>query len=405
MKFVYNIGLLVYRSMVALSAPFHSKAAQMRAGRKEVWEKLSAVQTKGCVWFHSPSLGEFEQGRPIIEALKAARPGVKIVLTFFSPSGYEVRKNYAGADLVCYLPYDSAANAKRFIQAIQPSKAVFVKYDIWYHYLNELHKQNIPAYLVSAIFRPSQVFFKPYGAWYVKALHLYAHIYVQDAASQKLLDKFGVKKVTVAGDTRFDRVVEIVKQAKELPLIEKFKAGKKLVIIGSSWPKDEALLAQYIHQNPDYKYIIAPHEVHESHVNSIVKMLKVRIQRWSTFTESELASSNVLLIDTIRLLSSLYKYGEVAYIGGGFGVGIHNILEAATYGIPVIFGPNHQRFKEARDLTEQGGAFPIHDFISLQNRLNALLENETLRQNAGQIAGTYVQQQKGATHIIMENLK
>lgn len=404
MKFVYNLGLTAYKLIIQMAAPFHGKARKMVKGRKVVWEQLSSKDVEGCVWIHTPSLGEFEQGRPVIEALKSAHPDVKVLLTFFSPSGYEVRKNYDKADLVSYLPFDSAKNAKRFIEIIKPSKAVFVKYDIWFHYLNVLKKNEIPAYLVSAIFRPSQVFFKSYGAWYRKALELYELIYVQDVASLELLARFGVTNAHEAGDTRFDRVVEIVKNAKAIPLIEKFKDGRKLVVIGSSWPKDEVILAKYIHQNPDYKYIIAPHEVHESHINSIVKILKVRIQRWSTMTESELANSNVLIIDSIGMLSSLYKYGEVAYIGGGFGVGIHNILEAATYGIPVIFGPNYEKFKEARDLTNLKGAFSINDFISLQNTLNNLFGDENYLKETGKIAGEYVQQKKGATSMIMKKL-
>lgn len=404
MKFVYNLALTAYKLMIHLAAPFHGKASKMVEGRKKVWEQLLSGDFDGCVWFHTPSLGEFEQGRPVIEALKKKQPDTKVLLTFFSPSGYDVRKNYEHADLICYLPFDSARNARKFLAVAKPSKAVFVKYDIWYHYLNELNKHNVPSYLISAIFRPSQVFFKSYGKWYRKALDLYSQIFVQDAESLQLLTDFGITNTVEAGDTRFDRVVEIVKNAKPIPLIEKFKDGKKLIVIGSSWPKDEAILANYIHQNPDYKYIIAPHEVHESHINAIVNMLKLRIQRWSTLSESELPSSNILIIDTIGMLSSLYKYGEVAYIGGGFGVGIHNILEAATYGIPVIFGPNFKKFKEARDLTKQEGAFTIHDFISLQNKLNALLHNDEYLAKSGEVASTYVQDNKGATQMIIKKL-
>lgn len=404
MRILYNIGLSAYRLMIQVAAPFKVKASKMMEGRAEVWDKLKSGNFEGCIWFHTPSLGEFEQGRPVMEAIKEMHPDKKLVVTFFSPSGYEVRKNYDKADLVCYLPFDSARNAKRFVETLKPAKAVFVKYDIWVHYLEQLNAKQIPTFLISAIFRPSQIFFKTYGTWYRKALNLYSTIFVQDEASLKILSKYGINNVELAGDTRFDRVMQIVENAKPIPEVEKFKNGKPLMVFGSTWPKDEELLAKYIHQNPDYKYIIAPHEVHESHIGSIVKLLKVRIQRWSTMTESELESSNVLIIDIIGMLSSLYKYGELAYIGGGFGVGIHNILEAATYRIPVVFGPNYKKFKEARDLVDRKGAFAISDFISLQNQFNSLVGNPVQLNESGDIAGNYVNEQKGATQKILKKL-
>lgn len=405
MKFVYNIGLGVYRFLVNLVSPLHPKAAKMIAGRKEVWDKVKNGNYNGCYWFHAPSLGEFEQGRPLIEAIKNEKPDAKIVVTFFSPSGYDVRKNYENADLVCYLPFDSAKNAKQFIELLKPSKAIFVKYDIWYHYLNELKKHSIPSYLISAIFRPDQIFFKGYGKWYRKALDLYTHIFVQDNASAALLNEFKIPKVTVAGDTRFDRVIQIVENAKPIPLIEQFKDGKKVIVIGSSWPKDEDILLHYIHQNKeDLKYIIAPHEIHEAHVSSICKGLKVPYQKWTSLHENNLRESKVLVVDMIGMLSALYKYGEIAYIGGGFGVGIHNTLEAATYGIPVVFGPNYQKFKEAKDLIHNNAAFTISNFTSLQLIFDELLHNPSTLKNAGKNAGAYVQDKKGATEIILKEV-
>lgn len=405
MKIIYNIALGAYRLLVNIASPFNPKAAKMLVGRNAVWEKIKNKDFEGCYWFHAPSLGEFEQGRPVIEALKSIKPDIKIVVTFFSPSGYDIRKNYEKADLVCYLPFDSAKNAKKFIQYIKPSKAIFIKYDIWYHYLNELQKQEIPSYLISAIFRPNQIFFKGYGKWYRKALKMYTQIFVQDEMSSELLHKFDSENVTIAGDTRFDRVTQIVENAKPIAEIERFKAQNKVVVIGSSWPKDEEILTQYIHESgKDIKFIIAPHEIHESHISAICKALEVPFQRWTSLDETKLEESKVLIIDTIGMLSSLYRYGEFAYIGGGFGVGIHNTLEAATYGIPVVFGPNYHKFKEAKDLVSNNGAFTVTDFSSLKNIFDNLLNNAELLHDSGEKAKGYVQKQKGATKIILKEI-
>ena len=374
----------------------------MIQGRNEVWSRLEKQNIEGCYWFHAPSLGEFEQGRPLIESIKGADPTAKVLLTFFSPSGYDVRHNYPFADVVCYLPFDSHRNAVKFVEKVKPAKAIFVKYDIWYHYLNVLHQKHIPAYLISAIFREQQIFFKNYGAWYKKALLLYTQIFVQDPASFELLKIHGITRSAVARDTRFDRVYEIVKNAKQIPELISFKGKSTVVVSGSTWPKDEDLLIEYIHQSSDeLKFVIAPHEVHDAHVEAICKKLTVAYQKWSTLDPAKLVSSKVLIIDTIGLLSSLYRYGEWAYVGGGFGVGIHNTLEAATYGIPVVFGPNYQKFKEARDLIQRGGAFSVQSFDDLKTQFDMFANNQEERMEAGKVASMYVKQKKGATRYIL----
>jgi len=353
------------------------------------------------VWFHAASLGEFEQGRPVIEQLKREKPETKILLTFFSPSGYEIRKNYAGADIVSYLPLDVPGNAWYFVNLVKPSKAIFIKYEFWPNYLLALQAENIPVVSISAIFRPEQVFFKDYGKWYKKLLLTFQHIFVQDKFSKELLQAHGINNVTVAGDTRFDRVYDLYQQAKQLPLIEEFvKGAEKVIVAGSTWPKDEELLVQYLRLHPDVKLIMAPHEVHNSHIAEISKLLDGKFVRYSDATAENVKSTNCLVVDIIGILSSIYRYANVTYIGGGFGVGIHNTLEAAVYGLPVVFGTNYQKFREARELIAIGGAFSISNYVTLEAQFDLLLKDN----NAGKIAGEYVKSNTGATEMILKVL-
>jgi len=354
------------------------------------------------VWFHAASLGEFEQGRPVIEQLKREKPETKILLTFFSPSGYEIRKNYAGADIVSYLPLDVPGNAWYFVNLVKPSKAIFIKYEFWPNYLLALQAENIPVVSISAIFRPEQVFFKDYGKWYKKLLLTFQHIFVQDKFSKELLQAHGINNVTVAGDTRFDRVYDLYQQAKQLPLIEEFvKGAERVIVAGSSWPKDEELLVQYLRLHPDVKLIMAPHEVHNSHIAEISKLLDGKFVRYSDATAENVKSTNCLVVDIIGILSSIYRYANVTYIGGGFGVGIHNTLEAAVYGLPVVFGTNYQKFREARELIAVGGAFSISNYVTLEAQFDLLQKDNS----AGKIAGEYVKSNTGATEMILKQLK
>lgn len=406
MKLVYNIGLKAYQLALHIAAPFHLKAKQMLDGRAEVWSRLAqADKNAEYLWVHCASLGEFEQGRPIIEAFTTQNPKAKVLLTFFSPSGYEIRQNYEGADVVIYLPFDSKRNAERLLSELNITKAIFVKYEFWYHYLSALKKRNIPTYIVSAIFRKKQTFFRWYGAWYRKMLSCFTTLFVQNEASKSLLATIGVDNAVVAGDTRFDRVAAIVKQAKDLPEIAQFKNGKTVVVGGSTWPKDEELLIPFINQDKtETKYIIAAHEVHESHIKGICDALVVSFQRYTQMDKSTLAEAKVLIVDTIGILSSAYRYGEIAYIGGGFGVGIHNTLEAATYGMPVIFGPNYHKFQEAKDLVADGAAFSIHDYQELSSQLTNFLSDKRTLNQSSLAAANYVERNTGATDLILKSI-
>ncbi len=406
MKWLYNFGIYCYKQLVNLAAIKKPKAQKLAQGQKEVFLYLSQHLDPqgGYIWIHASSLGEFEQGRPLIEALKQARPDSKILLTFFSPSGYEVRKNYDGADLVCYLPFDLPGNVRRFLDLVKPTYAIFIKYEYWANYLNELKRREIPTYIVSAIFRPGQIFFRFYGAFFRRLLHNFTHLYVQDENSRKLLAEIGVSNVTVAGDTRFDRVCDIRQAAKELPLVETFTHNHTTLIAGSSWPKDEEILIEYFNRHPELKLMIAPHEIHEEHLQSIEKLLTRPALRYSQATPETIAQSDCLIIDCFGLLSSIYRYGTIAYVGGGFGVGIHNIAEAAVYGIPVIFGPNYDRFKEAHELIACHGGFAIHnndEFVALADRL--LTHPDQLKE-AGYSAGNYIASNSGATKLILKDL-
>lgn len=406
MAFLYNIGIRTYTLAIRLASPFNEKAALWIKGRKNIQKKISTVN-KGShrlVWFHAASLGEFEQGRPVMEALKKEQPDTRILLTFFSPSGYEIRKNYAGADYIYYLPADTPRNARHFIESVQPDAAVFVKYEYWYNYLNQLNKRHIPTYLISAIFRKEQPFFKTWGGLHRKMLHFFTRMFIQDEESARLLSSIGIQAFEQTGDTRFDRVKQIADTAQDIDKVAHFLNGAPAVVCGSTWPPDEELLLDYINRdNTDFKWIIAPHEIGENHIRTILGKCQKKVIRY-TQDEAGETDAKVLIIDCIGLLSSIYRYGKIAYIGGGFGIGIHNTLEAAVYGIPVIFGPRYQKFNEAVRLIQQGGAFSIHNKTELDELLDSLLQDQAITETAGRQALAYVNSQLGATAIIMKYL-
>lgn len=378
----------------------------MQKGEKEAFAILEKNIIKGekYLWFHAASLGEFEQGRPLIEEIKRNYPQYKVLQTFFSPSGYEVRKNYKGADITCYLPLDTPHNARRFIELAQPYMAFFIKYEFWTNYLNELHRRHIPTYSVSSIFREDQIFFKWYGRKYSKVLHTFTHLFVQNRISVELLKKIGVNNTTIVGDTRFDRVIEIYKRAKELPLVEKFKSDAFTLIAGSSWEPDENIFIPYFNSHPELKLIIAPHVIDESHLKSITEKITRKVVRYTQADEKTIAEADCLIIDCFGLLSSIYRYGEIAYIGGGFGVGIHNVLEAAVYGMPVVFGPNNRKFREALGLLACEGGFEIHDKEDFKELADRLITNKEFLKETGKSAYTYVRENAGALKKIMEKI-
>ncbi|MBN2636197.1 MAG: 3-deoxy-D-manno-octulosonic acid transferase [Prolixibacteraceae bacterium] len=408
MTFLYNTGIFFYTLLIKLAAPFSEKARLFVKGRNN-WEaqlQKNIEKDSSYIWVHCASLGEFEQGRPLIEAIKKQFPEYKIVLSFYSPSGYEVRKNYPLADVVCYLPTDTKTNAEKFIQIIHPKKVFFIKYEFWYHYINELKKNNIPLYSVSAIFRSNQHFFKnsSWGKWYRKLLTNFDHLFIQNESSAELLKSINISNFTISGDTRFDRVAEIAQNAKSIPLVEKFSGNSRIIVAGSTWKPDEELLLPFINQNPDVKFIIAPHEVSITNINRLQQLLKTRCILLSKANEKSITSFQVLIIDSIGLLSSLYQYGEIAYIGGGFGVGIHNILEAATFGLPVIFGPNYKKFKEAVDLENLSGAFPVKNQEELIEVLNALLKEKNKQEKSSAVCKKYVTKNIGSTQVIINKV-
>ena len=397
MNLIYNIGIYFYGALIFLASLFNEKAKLLRNGQHDAFKLLKANvdPDAGYVWFHAASLGEFEQGRPVIEQLKRIQPETKILLTFFSPSGFEVRKNYQGADIVSYLPLDTPGNARNFVNIVKPTRAIFIKYEFWPNYLLALKAANVPVFSISAIFRPEQVFFKGYGKWYLNLLCTFSHIFVQDKVSLDLLKNHRINNVTITGDTRFDRVYDLFTQAKQLPLIEEFvKNSPEVIVAGSTWPKDEELLVRYLKLHPQVKLIIVPHEVHSGHIMAISKLLDGKFVRYSEATPENVKKTNCLVVDVIGVLSSIYRYAGVAYIGGGFGVGIHNTLEAAVYGIPVVFGPTYQKFREARELIAVGGAFSISNYTILEAQFDRLLKDN---KQAGKMAGEYVKQNTGAT--------
>lgn len=406
MKLLYNIAMLIYQSFIWLASKFNNnKATLFLSGRENVFALLEQKRLSGehYVWFHAASLGEFEQGRPIMESLKNSHPEFKILLTFFSPSGYEVRKDYQGADIICYLPMDMSWNVKRFLDIVQPDCAIFIKYEFWMNYLLELKKRQIKTYIVSAIFRESQLFFRSYGGFYRRLLKSFTHLFVQNDESVRLLHSIGFDNVTKVGDTRFDRVADIAAKSKDLPIVQAFKSDTKVLIAGSSWPNDENILLPYFNQNFPLKLIIAPHEIDEEHLQSIISQLKRPYIRYSQATIENVKEADCLIIDCFGLLSSIYRYGEIAYIGGGFGVGIHNILEAAVYGIPVIFGPNYKKFQEAVDLIELGGTFSIADYTGFSRLMSDLLvDNSSLYASSAAVSNDYSQRNRGATIKVLD---
>ena len=403
MLFIYNLGIALYSLVIRLLSPFNHKANQIYNGRKNSFQKIdSGSIPKNAIWVHCASLGEFEQGRPVIEMIKRKLPNEKIVLTFFSPSGYEIRKNYAGVDGVLYLPADTSANAKRFVKELNPKIAIFVKYEFWHHFYKQLALVGVPNYSISSIFRPNQIFFKSYGSWFRSILKNVDLFFCQDEQSVKLLNNIGIFNCSIAGDTRFDRVFEIAQSVKSIDGIENFVDGKTVLIAGSTWFPDEELLVQYIEKHPNFKLIIAPHEIDDDHIVKLKSLISVK---YSLFTEKKFDTwhdSQILIVDTIGLLSSLYQYGTVAYIGGGFGKGIHNILEAATFGLPIIFGPNYLKFKEARDLIQLNSAFSIKDYQELEIVFDNLLLNADVLLNSSIAAKNYVKLNVGATDKIMD---
>jgi len=403
MKILYTLGIYVYGFAIFLASLFNEKARLLRKGQHNAFALLKEKVDPDAdyVWFHAASLGEFEQGRPVIEQLKKDQPDTKILLTFFSPSGYEVRKDYDGADIVSYLPLDIPGNAWYLLNLVKISKAIFIKYEFWPNYLLALQAANVPVFSISAIFRPEQVFFKGYGTWYKNLLKTFKHIFVQDEPSHELLKVHGISNVSVAGDTRFDRVYDLFSQAKQLPLIEEFvKDAGKVIVAGSTWPKDEELLVGYLKLHPDVKLILVPHEIHAAHIAGISKLLDGKFVRFTEADSTNIRTTNCLVVDTIGMLSSIYRYANVAYIGGGFGTGIHNTLEAAVYGVPVLFGPNYLKFREACELIAAGGAFEVTNAVTLGAQLDRLFMDK----QAGKIAGEYVKQNTGATKMIINLL-
>lgn len=403
----YNLAISLYEFAAKVAALFSSKPAKMLEGQKRAFMYLlnNLDPYDKHIWVHAASLGEFEQGRPLIERIRKDYPKYKIVLTFFSPSGYEVRKDYKGADYVCYLPFDTPDNAMMFVRIVKPVVAYFIKYEFWRNYLRELHKNDVPAYSISSIFRPNQIFFRWYGKSYREVLHCFDHFFVQNEESKKLLFSAGVTFSTVVGDTRFDRVLDIRAEAKPLPLVERFKGDALTLVAGSSWGPDEDIIISYFNAHPEMKLVIAPHVVSDSHLKEIESKLKRPFVRYTQATEESVQQADCLIIDCYGLLSSIYRYGEISYVGGGFGVGIHNVLEAAVYGIPVIFGPKNKKFREARHLLEQKGGFEIRNSQEFETLMNRFLSDKVYLQTSGKAAGDYVKNNSGALEKIMEYMK
>jgi 3-deoxy-D-manno-octulosonic-acid transferase len=406
MALLYNIGIYLLTGLAYLFSPFNKKVRLWINGNKNWFESIKNKVSSGerYVWIHCASLGEFEQGRPLIEAIRKEKPHVKIILTFFSPSGYEIRKNYQMADIVCYLPVDTPANARRFVSIIDPAVVIFVKYEFWYNYLKTLGEKKIPLYLIAGIFSRDQQFFKWYGCFFRRILKNFSWFFVQDRDSSDLLETIGLKNVTVAGDTRFDRVIEIAGNAKDIPILEKFRNGEKLFLAGSSWKEDDDIITEYINRYPDrMKWVFAPHEIDSGNIERLVKLLKTKHVRFSRFTDDD-TDARVLILDNIGMLSSAYRYASLAAIGGGFGKGIHNILEPACWGIPVLFGPNHRKFREAIELIQQGGAFSFKNYNDFEEIIGRLLSDEQLYKQASEITVQYVRENTGATRKIMQGI-
>ena len=423
---MYNIIMYAIQLGVAIASLFNEKVRKMWRGEREAFRILKEQVDPNAqyVWFHAASLGEFEQGRPIIERLRQEYPEYKILLTFYSPSGYEVRKNYQGADIICYMPIDTVTNARRFLRLVRPCMAFFIKYEFWYNFLHILKHRNVPTYSVSSIFRPNQVFFRWYGKNYGRVLRCFTKFFVQNEQSKELLNSIGITEVEITGDTRFDRVLQIKEAAKQLPVVEEFlleegdSSKTKVFVAGSSWLPDEEIFIKYFNEHRDWKLIIAPHVIGEDHLQQIESLLEGR--KVIRYTEAEkslnasdtsltshlspLTSSDVLIIDCFGLLSSIYSYGQIAYVGGGFGVGIHNLPEAAVWGIPVFFGPNNEHFQEAQELKKNGGGLEIHNYEEFAARMDELTADPASLLKRGEAAGGYVKGNAGATEIILRQL-
>jgi len=406
MRLLYSILIYIYSFIINIASLFNTKAKQWTVGRKNIILKIKkdfSLVTEKTIWIHSASLGEFEQGRPLIEALKKKNPNTKIVLTFFSPSGYEIRKNYPLADYVYYLPIDTPQNAKAFIKIINPSLVIFIKYEFWYNYINQLDKQKIPFLYISAIFRPNQLFFKPCGKWFLNHLRKANHFFVQNQTSKNLLRAKGIHQVSISGDTRFDRVASILQQAKENDIVKKFKGTSSLLLAGSTWPKDEEAIKDLHQAIPDIKIIIAPHLINQSHINQIKSIFPKAIT-YSKAKESDINKAPILIIDNMGMLSSLYQYADFALIGGGFGAGIHNTLEAATYGMPIFIGPNYHKFQEAKDLIDKGIISVFNTADELKTDFDMILNDKDKYHHIVKASKDYVKSNSGATDLIMRRI-
>lgn len=405
MLFLYNLAVSLAAFFLKIVALFSPKIKLFVEGRKNVFsileEKIKPEDK--TIWFHAASLGEYEQGLPVIEKIKEKYPSHKIIVTFFSPSGYEVRKNNTVADVTVYLPLDTKSNAKRFLKLVHPEFAFFIKYEFWLNYLKELEKSKTPTYLISGIFRDSQMFFKWYGGFYRKALKAFTYFFVQNESSKQKIEAIGFKNVIVSGDTRFDRVAAILERDNNLDCIENFKNNQQTIVIGSSWPKDEVLIAEFINQAPEnVKFIIAPHNIKADQITNLKSQITKSTVLFSEKENKNLSNYNVFIIDTIGILTKIYSYGTIAYVGGGFGnPGIHNILEPAAFGIPIVIGPNYSNFAEAVSLVELGGCIPISNISELKEILDRLLTDQIFLKEKSQICESFIQDNKGATNAIM----
>lgn len=412
MFFLYNIAISLYVIFIHIASLFNEKARKWIKGRNNLFQRIGEEFEKeplknenNLVWFHCASLGEFEQGRPIIERFRKMFPGQKILLTFYSPSGFEVRKNYPSADYICYLPLDTRRNARRFIDLVKPQMVIFIKYEYWYNLLNELARRKIPVYIASAIFRPGQHFFQWYGGWFRQHLKKITGFFVQDKESENLLNSIGIKSVSVTGDTRFDRVYEIALQDNPLPLISSFCSDGKVFVAGSTWKEDEDILLPFINEDKTgLKIILAPHETHPERIGSLTKRLNKPFLKYSQATLENVQNAEILVIDSIGILAYLYKFATVAYVGGGFGAGIHNILEAATYGVPVIFGPRYEKFREAVDLIRSGGGFTIKDKGEFLATVGKLLTDQVYLSKSAEECRQYIRMNRGATDKIIRHI-
>lgn len=409
---LYNLAINLYGQAVRLAGRTGNvKAAKMVAGHRDTFSILEGRLEKGrpYVWIHAASLGEFEQGRPLIERLRAERPDLGIVLSFFSPSGYEVRKNYDKVDAVVYLPFDTPSAARRWVETVNPVMAIFVKYEFWGNYLSALAEHHVPTYLISAIFRPGQIFFRPWGGEFRKILRCFTTIFVQDENSRRLLAGIGVDNVVVAGDTRFDRVTDIMKTTRTVDAIERLVAkGQPVMVFGSSWPADEEKYIPWLKSHPEVVAVIAPHEFDKERLEAMRRNLTITpgdtVLLSEITPETDLTGVRAVIVDSFGLLSSLYRYGCMAYVGGGFGVSIHNINEAAVYGIPVIFGPKHQKFREAYGLIDCGGGHSVDCAEAFDRIATSLLTDDALRERSGQAAGQYIRNNLGATDTVYTHI-